>query len=310
MYLVCGEALYDVFLDSENETGVLRLEAHPGGSPYNVAIGIARLGGQAALLTGMSHDMLGQRLFDILTREGVATDHLVRLGRRTTVSLVGVDAQGHPAYTFYGLGSADCSVTPDDIQPPGPDITGLHFGSFSLVVKPVADAFAQLVEQAGDRFVSVDPNVRTNVEPDVDLWRDRLTHYASRADLIKISAEDSGILFPGQNFEALAADWISGGCRLVIVTDGGDDVLAWTASGASARVTPDRFPVIDTVGAGDSFQAALLAKLAKDGNGDPKSAVASMDAASLSNLLGYAISAARVTCGRRGADLPRAADLQ
>ena len=97
MYLVCGEALYDVFLDAEDASGDLRLEARPGGSPFNVAIGIARLGGRSALLTGMSRDMLGERLERTLKRESVSTDYLIRSGRRTTLSLVGFDQAGQPA---------------------------------------------------------------------------------------------------------------------------------------------------------------------------------------------------------------------
>ncbi len=303
MYLVCGEALFDVFLDSEEDPGTLRLDARAGGSPFNVAIGIARLGGRAGLLTGISTDLLGCRLAKVLERESVSTDYLVRSGRRTTLSLVALDEAGHPDYVFYGLGSADCSVSKEDLPAVGAEVTGFHFGSYSLVVLPVADAFATLAAAAGERFVSVDPNVRPTVEPDLDIWRTRVAEYATYADLVKISAEDLAFLYPNARAESKAVDWLDAGVHVVVVTDGRNDVRAWTKSGLESRVHPPVSEVVDTVGAGDSFQSALLARLAS--RDDPKTAVTSLDAERLDDLLNYALQAASITCSRRGADLPR-----
>ena len=309
MYLVCGEALFDIFANGQESSNTLQLEAHAGGSPYNVAIGIARLGGRSALLTGISNDMLGQRLVANLKREGVATDHLVRSGNRTTLSLVGVDERGQPAYVFYGLGSADCGVEPDDLPSIGREVSAFHFGSYSLVVRPVADAFSHLLTMAGDRFVSVDPNVRLNVEPDVDVWRERVAEYATRANLLKISAEDLAALYPQTTADAKAMEWLDTGVDLVVVTDGGEKMCAWTRQGHAVRVDPPYANVVDTVGAGDSFQAALLVRMSEDGHGDPGTAVATLDTQRLENLLTFAGSAAQVTCQRRGADLPRREEL-
>ena len=307
MYLICGEALFDVFLEDGDNPRRLRLDAHAGGSPFNVAVGVARLGGKSALLTGMSTDMLGTRLAKILEQESVSMDYLVRSGRRTTLSFVSLDATGQAQYVFYGLGSADCNVSRDELPVIGKEIVGLHFGSYSLVVQPVATAFAALSAGADGRFVSVDPNVRPTVEPDLDIWRATVADYAKRADLMKISAEDMAFLYPGVAHANKAADWIDAGVKLVVVTDGGNDVAAWTAKGLAVRLRPPVGDVVDTVGAGDSFQSALLARLAKMGN--PKSVVASLDAERLDDLLNYALKAAAITCSRRGADLPRAHEL-
>lgn len=309
MIVCCGEALFDIFIESESAKGVLDLTAHPGGSPFNVAIGISRLGGESALLTGISDDMLGDRLAAALRQDDVATNYLVRSGRRTTLSLVGVDAAGQPAYMFYGLGSADCNLNTEDLPIIGPEVAGLHFGSYSLVVQPVADAFLTLLDRAGDRFISVDPNVRPTVEPDLDIWRMRVRDYAARAHLLKISTEDMATLYPGTAAEKLAADWIDGGTGLVVVTGGGDSVRGWTRSGIEVALVPPRVDVIDTVGAGDTFQAALLARLAQTGGPGPISAIADLDERSLRELLDFASRAAAVTCGRQGADLPKLADL-
>ncbi|MBI1397144.1 MAG: carbohydrate kinase [Betaproteobacteria bacterium] len=307
MYLVCGEALFDVFLESGDDLRTVRFDAHAGGSPFNVSVGIARLGEKAALLTGVSTDMLGNRLAKILETESVVTDYLVRSGRRTTLSLVSLDDAGHPQYVFYGLGSADCNVSTDELPVIGPEIFGLHFGSYSLVVNPVADAFATLAASVRDRFISVDPNVRPTVEPDLDIWRSRVAEYARLAHLLKISAEDLGFLYPGIAREKKAADWIDGGVELVVLTDGDNDVTAWTRNGTSVSVTPPAAVVVDTVGAGDSFQSALLARLGSDG--DPKAAVSSLDRQRLHDLLNYAATAAAITVSRRGADLPRSRDM-
>lgn len=307
MYLVCGEALFDVFLESGHDLRTLRFDAHAGGSPFNVAVGIARLGEKAALLTGISTDMLGNRLAKILEAESVSTGYLVRSGRRTTLSLVSLDAAGSPEYVFYGLGSADCNVSADDLSSIGSEIFGLHFGSYSLVVKPVADTFAALAASARERFISVDPNVRPTVEPDLGVWRARLAQYAHLADLLKISAEDLAFLYPDIPAEKKAAEWLDAGVRLVVVTNGGDDVAAWTRDGSSIRLKPPSAQVVDTVGAGDSFQSALLARLAK--HGDPKAVVASLDGKRLRDLLSYAAAAAAITVSRRGADLPRSYEI-
>lgn len=309
MIVCCGEALFDVFFDDEDASGALRLEAHAGGSPFNVSIGIARLGGRAALFTGVSNDLLGSRLSRTLEAEGVETRYLVRSGNRTTISLVGVDDAGHPGYVFYGLGSADCSVTEADVPVFDADVSGFHFGSYSLVARPVADAFQSLLSTLDGRFVSLDPNVRATVESDLDIWRSRIDAYVPSADLIKVSAEDLGTLYPDRSPEALAESWLSNGVRLVIITDGREKVSAWTQRGYVVRIAPPYTEVVDTVGAGDSFQAALLAKLSSDGNGNPGKAIDLLDATSLEELVTFAVSAARITCSRRGADLPRLSDL-
>ena len=308
MFLVCGEALFDFFLESEAGPAAATYAARAGGSPFNVAIGLARLGAEAGLLTGLSDDLLGQRLSQVLEAEGVSTRYAIPTDRPTTLSLVGLDAAGVPAYQFYDNGSADTGVEPGDLPELGPEVIGLHFGSYSLAATPVGDAMAALARGKDGRFVSVDPNVRPTVEPDMDVWRARMAVLFPLADLVKISAEDLELLWPGKAAEAFAADLVAAGARLVVVTDGGEAAHGWTASGLRASATPPRVKVIDTVGAGDTFQAALLARLMRDPAG-PKAALAGLDAKGLAALVDYAARAAAITCSRRGADLPRAAEL-
>jgi fructokinase len=308
MFLVCGEALFDLFLESESGPAAATYAARAGGSPFNVAIGLARLGAASGLLTGLSTDLLGQRLARVLEDEGVSTAYAIRTGRPTTISLVGLDTQGVPAYQFYKNGSADTGVREADLPPIGPEVSGLHFGSYSLAAAPVADAYAALARANAGGFISLDPNVRPTVEPDMDVWRQRLKVLFPLADLVKISAEDLAVLRPDTAPEALAADLIGQGVQLVVVTDGGEAAHGWTASGLHASARPPQVRVIDTVGAGDTFQAALIARLLRHGAG-PKAAIAGLDPGGLAAILDYAARAAAVTCSRRGADLPRAAEL-
>ena len=128
------------------------------------------------------------------------------------------------------------------------------------------------------------------------------------ADLVKISAEDLELLWPGRSAASFAEDVLRRGARLVVVTDGGEAAHGWTAGGHHASATPPKVTVIDTVGAGDTFQAALIAQLQAHPDG-PGAALDALDLAGLEALLGYAARAAAITCSRRGADLPRAAEL-
>ncbi len=310
MFLVCGEALFDVFIDGDSEkSDRLQLDARPGGSPFNVAVGISRLGGKAALLTGIAKSAMGESLIHTLEHEKVATNYLQRIGTRTTMSFVEVDEHGQPSYEFYGLPAVDSAVTIDRLPSIGPEVVGLHFGSYSLVLQPVADAFAHLASNIKDRFISIDPNVRLSVAPDLDVWRSRVTEYAKAAHLVKLSMEDMQTLYPNTPASIVAEMFLESGALLVVITDGSNSVSAWTRHEKAMRISPATASVVDTVGAGDSFQAALLTRISELSDGDPKQAVETMDGDTLKHLLTFATKAARVTCGRRGADLPRRTEL-
>ena len=308
MFLVCGEALFDFFLEDEKGPAAATYAARAGGSPFNVAIGLSRLGARSGLLTGLSTDMLGQRLARVLHDERVSTDYAITTDRPTTLSLVGVDGAGVPAYQFYDRGSAGSGVTAEDLPVLGPEIVGLHFGSYSLAAPPVADAFAALAAAERARFITLDPNIRPTVEPDMEVWRRRLDVLLPLATLVKVSSEDLELLHPGMTPDAFAADQLARGVTLVVVTAGGDAAMAWTAGGVVARATPPQVRVVDTVGAGDTFQAALIAQLLNQPSG-PQAALAALDAPALEGLLAYAARAAAITCSRRGADLPYTAEL-
>jgi fructokinase len=304
MFVVCGEALWDLF--AEETDGELTFRARIGGSPFNVAVGLARLGSETALMTGLSTDRLGARLDDALAREGVSRKLVLHTAKRTTLSVVDIAEDGGPSYVFYGDDAADRAV--QTVPEFGPQVWGVHMGSFSLMVQPVGDALlAVAAREAGRRLVTLDPNVRLNVEPDIDTWRARIDAFVAHADLIKVSAEDLSLLWPGVPTENIAQSWLAHGAALVVITDGGDGAEAFGAFGR-LHVPGQKVQVVDTVGAGDSFMAALIAGL--DTAGDrTRAALSSLDVHQVEALLLGAARAAAITCGRRGADLPRRADL-
>lgn len=307
MFVVCGEALMDVFTGSPTATG-LALDARIGGSPLNVAMGLARLGQPAAFMGGIGRGALGQRLLRALRDEGVDTACVAELDAPTTLSLVGLDAAGVPDYHFYGDGAADRLLPLAALERLPAATQAVHLGSYAMVVEPVAATQRALVERVqGRALVSYDPNVRLNVEPDLQRWRDTLAWMAPRTTLLKVSEEDLGLLFPGTPPAELAAGWLAQGVALVVVTRGGDGVQAWTAQHALA-LPAERVAVIDTVGAGDTYQAALLTALAERGLLAP-AALRGIGADALREVLHFAARAAAITCSRRGADLPRRHEL-
>jgi len=304
MYLVCGEALFDVFVQGDAQDH-LALVAHAGGSPFNVAIGLSRLGHRAALFTGLSTDVFGRRLHDQLGREGVCRDYVVDKANRTTLVLVALNAAGVPHYSFYGDSCADRVLVHTDLPTLRDDIRGLHFGSYTLVIDPTASTYFALAQrECGRRLISLDPNVRPTVESDMQVWRDRLERWRGVADVIKVSEEDLALLHPGCELNDIASAWLQGPTQLLVVTRGGAGALGYSTQGCVALPAPE-VSVVDTVGAGDSFQAALLSQL--HDRAALRDTATSLE--QLRRVLAYAASAAAITCSRLGSDPPYAHEM-
>lgn len=307
MFLICGEALYDVFMTNPPPRGPVGMTAVIGGSPLNVAVGLARLGEKAGFFAGLSSDPLGARLASHLAEEGVEPGFLRIKPNPTTLSLVGVDASGGPQYTFYGHEAADICLTIEDLPALGPEVSGIHIGSYTLVRPPIADTLAALAGRERHRLISLDPNIRPTVEPDMAVWRRRIAALLPHVSLVKVSDEDLHLLFPQEAPEAVAARWLEAGPALVIVTRGGKGAVA-LRQGERIETAAPRIAVVDTVGAGDTFQATLIAGLLALGcrnRGD----VAGVSLPALERLMTRCCAAAAITCQRQGADLPHARDL-
>jgi fructokinase len=310
MFLICGSALFDCFSTPTDSPATIRLDGRAGGSPLNIAIGLARLGRHVGFFTKNSTDIFGRRIIGYLEKEGVDTSLIVPTGRNTTLAMVELDANGSANYVFYTDGTADRSLGLEDLPLQLPAaIRVVHIGCYTTATEPSATSLIALAKRERDRrFISYDPNVRPSVEPNLDVWRSRIATMAGTAHLLKLSAEDVQHLYPGQSLEHLAQDWISRGVRLVVVTKGGEGAVAFTGQGCSASVPGHHVEVVDTVGAGDSFQAAILAWLERHDALQGTDAAA-LDSDALRAMLSFGARAAAITCSRRGADLPRAAEL-
>lgn len=308
MIVVCGEALMDVFGSGDTPSG-MTLDAHVGGSPFNVAIGLARMAQPVCFLASLSRDFLGERLMRALREEGVDTTAVTRVDAPTTLGLVGMDAQGVPSYAFYGHGGADRQVGLDALERLPANVSAVHLGSFSTVVEPVANTLRALVDRAhASTLISYDPNVRLNVEPNLAHWRLLLDWMLPRTHLLKISEEDLNILRPGESIEQFCDAALQQGVKLVVVTRGQSGAMGRAAASPVVYVPPAVVKTIDTVGAGDTFQVALMTWAAEQ-NCLSADALAALDENGLRAALAFAARAAAITCSRRGADLPRRSEL-
>ena len=287
-FLVIGEAIVDVF---HRGAAVVR---HPGGSPTNVAVGLSRLGHPVAELSYLGQDDDGTLLRDHLRAAGVREQPGALVAPASSVAEVTVDAAGDASYAF--------SVTWD--APTTIDWTGIdvvHAGSIALALEPGAGhVLALLRSRPASVLATIDPNVRPAFLPTEDALA-RLTPFFELADLVKLSDEDAAVLYPGLAPDAVLDRLLDGGAGIAAITLGARGAILASAAGR-VGVPADAPVVVDTVGAGDSFMAALISAVATAGAWEP-------DAAELLRFGRYAARAAAITVSRTGADLPTAAEL-
>jgi fructokinase len=307
MIVVCGEALVDMVPSKCGaEQGYV---PRPGGSPSNVAVGLARLEVPVALLSKVSSDPFGRLLRGHLQTNGVDLRYLVTGTEHTTLAFVVRREGQEEEYSFYAENSADRNLRPDEMPAAfAPEVSGIHFGSISLVLQPGAATLEERMRQEQGRLlISLDPNVRPFLIDDAAAYRTRLEGWVGAADFIKVSAADLAWLYPGVPADRVAREWLEMGPALVVVTLGSQGSTAHgRRAGAAAPPVPVK--VVDTVGAGDSFTSGALAWLHNTGRPD-RALLAELSEAELGELLGYAGLVSAFTCTRAGADPPSQAEL-
>lgn len=290
--VVAGESLVDVVVPTSGA-----VEHAPGGSPMNVAVGLARLGLPTLLLTEIGEDDNGRLIEQHVHDSGVEL-HGASLvpGRRTSTATAHLDAEGSATYDF------DLSWELAQVELPV-DATALHVGSVGALLRPGREAVVALARQAVRRglLVSYDPNARPALTPDAEQAWDDVRQVAALAGLVKMSVEDLEFLCPGTSPTELAAELLSAGTSLFVLTGGGEGATAFTGA-ASATAPSYPVQVVDTVGAGDSFMAALVAVVLQHG-------LTGLDEHRLSAYLTAAHQVAQITVSRRGADPPRRTEL-
>ncbi len=306
MILCCGEALIDMLLRQLADGGNAFLPVS-GGAVFNTAIALGRLGESTGFFTGLSSDMFGDQLAATLAQSGVDASFCARADRPCTLAFVTLK-NGHAQYAFYDEGTAGRMLSPSDLPTISDDVSTLHFGAISLIGEPCGSAYEALaMREAGKRVISLDPNIRPGFVRDAAAYRARLSRMLAIADIVKVSDEDLNWLAPGRAFAEIAREWLAAGTSVAILTCGGEGALALTAAGM-VEIAAVKAEVVDTVGAGDTFNGGFLAGLRRAGllSRDALKAV-SPDA--LREPLTLAARAAAVTVSRAGANPPFAAEL-
>lgn len=308
MILCCGEALIDM-VAAPSLDGPDGFVPHSGGAVFNTAIALGRLGARTGMLTGMSRDMFGDQLADALKASDVDTTHIIRSERPSTLAFVKLE-DGQASYSFFDENSAGRMIRPEDMPALPSDTTALFFGGISLASDPSASAYAALLErQGGSRAVMIDPNIRPLFITDAEGYRRRMAAMISQADIVKVSDEDLDWLNPAPLTQAeKISAMLDTGPSVVIVTQGAEGAIATLANGTSIAVPAVKTNVVDTIGAGDTFNAGFLAKLSELDLLTPE-ALGTLDPDALRDAMTYGARVAAITVSRAGANPPWANEL-
>lgn len=307
MILSCGEALIDM-LPRKTSAGEDAFAPHAGGAVFNTAIALGRLGAPSGFLSGLSTDLFGQVLTAGLDASGVDTSLCIRSARPTTLAFVTLK-DGQASYAFYDENTAGRMIRPDDLPALPETVEALFFGGISLVVEPGGATYETLMARAAasHRVTMIDPNIRPSFITDEAAYRARIGRMIAMADIVKLSDEDLRWLVGSHGIAAAAQEVLAQGPTAVFVTEGAAGAHAFTGA-HSVFVPARRVEVVDTVGAGDTFNAGVLAALHRDGL-LTKAGVASLPEAALRAALSLGTRAAAVTVSRAGANPPWAKEL-
>lgn len=302
---VVGEAVADAVAVPGAEPGAVRLEVRPGGSPANTAVALARLGAEVRFFGRLSEGVLGRLLREHLEESGVDLSHAAPDRREATLAIAALDEAGQASYGFYLDGTADWHWSPAELAPVARSPI-VHTGSLALLRPPGAAVIVEALRGLrSGTTVSIDPNVRPAIGT-AEQYRHGLDEWAGLADILKLSADDLGFTYPDTDFWWLSKRWHAMGCRLVVLTRGGDGAIA-SLDGQRLEVAAPPTTVADTIGAGDAFTAGLLYRLAESGHGGGR--LDRLDAATLLGALELANLVAARTCEVPGANPPWSGQL-
>ena len=303
MLLCCGEALIDM-IPTPTVSGQDGYVPHVGGAVFNTAIALGRLGVQTGMLTGLSTDLFGQQLLASLHANHVDSSLVVTSDRLSTLAFVQL-TDGNASYTFFDENSAGRMLDRADMPMLPDEVSTLYFGGISLTCEPGAEAYAALQErEAAARVVMLDPNIRPSFIRDIRRYRDRLDRMIALSDIVKVSDEDLNWVYPGPQSLFEKPDFVrQAGPSVVILTRGGGGATAFLKDGTKVSIPIDRVDVVDTIGAGDTFNAGVLATLAELGL-LIKESLAAIDPDSMREALRFGAQVAGITVSRAGANPP------
>ena len=298
MVVVSGEALIDCVTGGADS---------PGGGPFTTVRALARLGIPAQFLGHLSRDAHGEQLRDLLLADGVDLGMTSIGSEPTTLAIAEVNVEGRASYRFVSEDTSAPNLSSTMVPASfGADVDALHVGTLGLVFEPIATTVAAVVEREhSKRLIMVDPNIRPTVVNGTSGYRARLDRIIAQSTIVKASDADIAWLFPQLDRLAAARALLASGPKLVVVTLGPDGAVGMTAS-AEVRVPAPVVQVVDTIGAGDAFGAALLAWLADHGR---LSRDLRLDGDELRAALEFGCLVASITCTRAGADPPWRSEL-
>ena len=299
MILACGEALIDM-LPRETAAGEAAFSPYPGGAVFNTAIALGRLGASVGFFSGLSSDLFGNMLREALEASNVDTSAAHISDRPTTLAFVRL-IDGHATYAFYDENTAGRMLTEGDL--PETHADALFFGGISLVGEPCGSVYeALMAREAPRRVIMVDPNIRPSFITDEPAFRARLDRMLVLADIVKLSDEDLRWLLGDVTIEEGARQVLAKGARVVLITGGAKGAHGFMAD-VEIFVPARKVAVVDTVGAGDTFNAGVLASLWRQGCLS-KTGIETLSEAGLRHALELGAQAAAITVSRAGANPP------
>ena len=305
--LSCGDALID-FVPVATADGREAVRPAVGGSCLNVAVGLARLGAPAGFVGGISNDLFGRMIAEHASTSGVDLRYATRSGHQTTLAFVRMVA-GESQYAFYDADTASRAWNYQRGAIPFETVEAIHIGSTTLVNDRGSAETAAMIEDAKPlTTISFDPNCRSNLVKVKETYLARMESFADSADIIRMSDVDFNYLYGKEAYADRAASILANGCSLFVITRGLDGALAWHRETGPIKVNAPSIKVADTIGAGDSFQAALLFALHKQDR-ISRSRLSSISPDELRRALSFACNCAALTCTRVGADPPRSGEV-
>lgn len=301
MILCCGEALIDMLPRTTSE-GEAAFAPYVGGAVFNTAIALGRLGAPAGFFSGLSSDLFGGQLREALGASKVSSTYAHTSPRPTTLAFVRLN-KGQATYTFYDENTAGRTLTIEDLPKLGAEIEAMLFGAISLISEPAGSAYEEFMRREhGSRVMMLDPNIRPNFIPDKAKHLRRIREMMAMADIVKLSDEDLNWFDEAGSHEDVVRNWLDRGPKLIVVTHGSEGAVGYSNE-HKVTVVPQKVKVVDTVGAGDTFNAGILASLHEQGL-LTKAAIGDLSEDAIRNALELGARAAAVTVSRAGANPP------
>ncbi|RWM40219.1 carbohydrate kinase [Mesorhizobium sp.] len=301
MILCCGEALIDMLPRTTTE-GEAAFAPYVGGAVFNTAIALGRLGAPAGFFSGLSSDLFGGQLRDALGASKVSSTYAHTSPKPTTLAFVRL-TNGQATYTFYDENTAGRMLTIGDLPKLGAEIEAMLFGAISLISEPAGSAYEEFMRREHrSRVMMLDPNIRPNFIPDKAKHLRRIREMMAMADIVKLSDEDLDWFDEAGSHEDVVRNWLDRGPKLIVVTHGSEGAVGYSKE-HKVTVVPQKVKVVDTVGAGDTFNAGILASLHEQGL-LTKAAIGNLPEDAIRKALELGSKAAAVTVSRAGANPP------